>query len=172
VITHRCLDCGWVDVGPGRMALKVTQVKQSLAMIRAPIIPPWSLLIALMIVMSACNYYLLPADYESADKITGRSTWSDDDHTPTSPDASAVDQVVLSFPPAEIRPAVQSAMATHQPGGTLLQSADICQVVGNRRSKRYHLPGMPFYDKIPSERRIIFPSENAAIKAGYIKGRI
>ena len=43
------------------------------------------------------------------------------------------------------------------------------KVVGNRDSKRYHLPGMKYYDKVLEHHRVIFASEEEAIKAGYHK---
>jgi len=43
------------------------------------------------------------------------------------------------------------------------------KVVGNRDSKRYHLPGMKYYDQVKSSHRVIFNSEAEAIKAGYSK---
>ena len=42
-------------------------------------------------------------------------------------------------------------------------------VVGNTTSKRYHLPGMPFYDKVKKNHRIVFKSEQEAIDKGYYK---
>ena len=43
------------------------------------------------------------------------------------------------------------------------------KVIGNRDSKRYHLPGMKFYDKVLEHHRVTFDSEEEAIKAGYHK---
>jgi tetratricopeptide (TPR) repeat protein len=43
------------------------------------------------------------------------------------------------------------------------------KVVGNRDSKRYHLPGMKYYDKVKAYHRVIFNSEKEAMKAGYHK---
>lgn len=43
------------------------------------------------------------------------------------------------------------------------------KVIGNRDSKRYHLPGMKYYDKVKAYHRVIFNSEKEAIKAGYHK---
>ncbi len=43
------------------------------------------------------------------------------------------------------------------------------RIVGNKVSKRYHLPGMPFYDKVRKERRVYFETEQEAIAAGYYK---
>jgi len=42
-------------------------------------------------------------------------------------------------------------------------------VIGNRDTKRYHLPGMKYYHEVQQYHRIIFPSEEDAIKAGYHK---
>ncbi|MCX5841708.1 MAG: helix-turn-helix domain-containing protein [Deltaproteobacteria bacterium] len=42
-------------------------------------------------------------------------------------------------------------------------------VMGNRDSRRYHLPGMKYYDKIAPYHRVEFASEEEAIKAGYHK---
>ena len=45
------------------------------------------------------------------------------------------------------------------------------KVIGNRDSKRYHLPGMIYYDKVQAYHRVTFNSEGEAIKAGYHKAR-
>ncbi len=48
-------------------------------------------------------------------------------------------------------------------------SAKKMKVIGNRDSKRYHLPGMKYYDKVHAYHRVEFDSEEEAIKAGYHK---
>jgi cytoskeletal protein RodZ len=45
------------------------------------------------------------------------------------------------------------------------------RVVGNSDSKRYHLPGMKYFDKIKSHHKVVFHSEAEAVKAGYSKAR-
>jgi cytoskeletal protein RodZ len=45
------------------------------------------------------------------------------------------------------------------------------KVVGNRDSKRYHLPGMKYYDLVKEYHRVVFPSEKDAIRAGYRRAR-
>jgi cytoskeletal protein RodZ len=45
------------------------------------------------------------------------------------------------------------------------------QVVGNRDTKRYHLPGMKYHDKVKAYHRVFFQSERDAIRAGYLKAR-
>lgn len=45
------------------------------------------------------------------------------------------------------------------------------KVVGNRDTKRYHLPGMKYYHKVMEYHRVTFSSEKDAIKAGYHKAK-
>lgn len=42
-------------------------------------------------------------------------------------------------------------------------------VYGNSDTKRYHLPGMPYYNRIKKHHRIVFQSEQEAIDKGYYK---
>ena len=42
-------------------------------------------------------------------------------------------------------------------------------VVGNKDTKRYHLFGMPFYNKVRKDHRVYFDSEQQAIDNGYYK---
>ncbi|OPY19334.1 MAG: hypothetical protein A4E74_00128 [Syntrophus sp. PtaB.Bin075] len=44
-------------------------------------------------------------------------------------------------------------------------------VVGNRDSKRYHLPGMKYYNEVKAYHRVLFDSEEEALKAGYYRAR-
>ena len=56
----------------------------------------------------------------------------------------------------------------HERRSTEMQTG---QVIGNSDTKRYHLPGMKFYNKIKAYHRVSFQSEKEAIKAGYRKAR-
>lgn len=42
-------------------------------------------------------------------------------------------------------------------------------VVGNKDTRRYHLPGMPYYHKVAKYHRVYFNSESEAIRQGYYK---
>jgi TolA-binding protein len=42
-------------------------------------------------------------------------------------------------------------------------------IIASRDSKRYHLPGMPFYNKVKQHHHVVFNSEKEAIAAGYCK---
>jgi hypothetical protein len=44
-------------------------------------------------------------------------------------------------------------------------------VVGNRDSKRYHLPGMKYYNEVKAYHRVLFDSEEEALKAGYYRAK-
>jgi cytoskeletal protein RodZ len=45
------------------------------------------------------------------------------------------------------------------------------KVIGNSDSKRYHLPGMKYYNMIKAYHRVEFANEEEATKAGYHKAR-
>ena len=45
------------------------------------------------------------------------------------------------------------------------------QVIGNSDSKRYHLPGMKYYNMVKAHHRVEFYSEEEAIAAGFHKAR-
>lgn len=49
------------------------------------------------------------------------------------------------------------------------EAAQKIKVIGNSGSKRYHLPGMKYYNAVKAYHRIEFDSEADAIKAGYHK---
>ena len=45
------------------------------------------------------------------------------------------------------------------------------KVIGNSDSKRYHLPGMKYYNLVKAHHRVEFNSEAEALAAGYERGR-
>jgi cytoskeletal protein RodZ len=57
------------------------------------------------------------------------------------------------------RPGATEGKISPQPKGI--------RVIGNRDSKRYHLPGMKYYDLVKAYHRVVFQSEKEAIRAGY-----
>ncbi len=61
-----------------------------------------------------------------------------------------------------------------QPGvadGKIPLSPKGVRVIGNRDSKRYHLPGMKYYDLVKEYHKVVFQSEKEAIRAGYRRAR-
>lgn len=45
------------------------------------------------------------------------------------------------------------------------------QIIGNKNSKIYHLPGGSSYNKVSAENRVYFTTEEEAQKAGYRKAK-
>ena len=69
---------------------------------------------------------------------------------------------------------MQQAEASEAISSTLVvtkaeASSSQATVVGNKDTKRYHLPGMPYYDKVQKYHRVYFDSEQRAIDNGYYK---
>jgi len=84
-----------------------------------------------------------------------------------SPSRSGPDRPEIKVPPKES----ETALKGDPPGRSLPAKEQKLKVIGNRDSKRYHLPGMKYYDKILAYHRVEFDSEKEAIEAGYLKGR-
>lgn len=57
----------------------------------------------------------------------------------------------------------RSANATHERGGP----NEIGSVRGNRRSKVFHLPGCPSFDRVSTKNRVPFKNTDDAVAAGY-----
>lgn len=78
----------------------------------------------------------------------------------------AVSASEVTLPP-ETRPVPK---ATEIPSEALVSEAtQKIKVIGNSDSKRYHLPGMKYYNAVKTYHRVEFDSEADAIKAGYVK---
>jgi micrococcal nuclease len=50
-------------------------------------------------------------------------------------------------------------------------SEKVEKIIGNRKSKIYHLPGQAYYEKVKEENRVYFDSKEEAIRAGYRKAK-
>lgn len=79
-----------------------------------------------------------------------------------------IDKIFIHFlADTKLQSAVKIARQAKSSNGGGVSSKIV--VVGNKTSKRYHLPGMPFYDKVKKHHRILFQSEQEAIDRGYYK---
>lgn len=65
-----------------------------------------------------------------------------------------------------VTPITNTSVDAVQPLSTSVQELI---VIGNRDSRRYHLPGMKYYHLVEAHHRVEFSSEDEAIKAGYHK---
>jgi hypothetical protein len=70
-----------------------------------------------------------------------------------------------------ISPPLADAVKAEEPQKRTLPPQKVMKVVGNSDTKRYHLPGMKYYNKVKKYHRITFPSEKDAIDAGYYKAK-
>jgi len=50
-------------------------------------------------------------------------------------------------------------------------SEKVGKIIGNSKSKIYHLPGQANYEKVKEENRVYFDSEEEAIRTGYRKAK-
>ncbi len=66
-------------------------------------------------------------------------------------------------------PKSQGLSADNQGGVITEETAG--QIIGNKNSRIYHLPGGSFYGKISAENRVYFATEADAQKAGYRKAK-
>lgn len=73
--------------------------------------------------------------------------------------------------PLENPPPRENITQSSASQGKNLSSHKNGKIVGNSDSKRYHLPGMKYYDKIQAYHRVTFQTEKEAIGAGYRKAR-
>ena len=62
-----------------------------------------------------------------------------------------------------------NADVLHPDAKALPAAVDKIKVIGNRDSKRYHLPGMKYYHQVEAYHRVEFASEAEAVRAGYYK---
>lgn len=72
-------------------------------------------------------------------------------------------------PPADEKPSHAIGRSKGTPQNSARTVEKSVKVIGNRDSKRYHLPGMMYYNKVKKYHRVIFNSEEEAIEAGYHK---
>jgi len=130
-------------------------------------------------------FFYLPSEYKGPEKIHSDTT-----------DMTATKQAVqaLTPPPAPVanpgppQTAKQMSGSNLSPGiampqqksgvpdvsfpqSTVPEPEKKIKVIGNSDSRRYHLPGMVYYDKIAAYHRVVFFSEEEAIRAGYYKAR-
>lgn len=84
---------------------------------------------------------------------------------PPEPDMGRTDPSRKSAPPANSHP-IRSVI-DKKPSS----QAKSIKVIGNSDTKRYHLPGMKYYEQVKAYHRVVFRSEKEAVNAGYRKAR-
>jgi hypothetical protein len=86
---------------------------------------------------------------------------------PATNTAAVTTQAPVAAPnPTAAQVPASTPTATPAPAPVVAQKI---KVIGNSDSKKYHLPGMKYYDSVKAYHRVEFDSEADAIKAGYHK---
>jgi cytoskeletal protein RodZ len=125
----------------------------------------------LFVIIILSLFFYIPSEYKGPQEImsdTSRAveTKKDVPETPPSP------QTVSSSPLADATPSGNASLplvGANPASPTDREPEKMIKVIGNQDSKRYHLPGMKYYDSIAAHHRVVFASEEEAIEAGYHK---
>lgn len=167
--SYRCLSCGWIEITDIKLFLQSFPPKQYLR----PLLRSAWVYVVLSLVILAGGYLIsaeviTPAKYFSLQDVV--SLFSEKSETAGEIKAESV----TTEAPVDPEPPTQAVLGLSEVSSFGAESASLRQpekirVIANSKSKRYHLPGMKYYDKIPSGRRVIFTSEEAAQRAGYSK---
>ncbi len=117
---------------------------------------------------------------EMQEIITSKEVAQEDSRQSNAPMPSAVSDKIGNSPEHFSHDSARSGVAVPLERSAGMQefssqafSAQYAQgqakVIGNRKSKLYHAPGMKYYHKVKPQNRVIFTSEAHAVKAGYRK---
>ena len=117
-------------------------------------------------------FFYIPSEYKGPREIRSDTSARVVEMNKGAPVTPPVPQTASSSPTADAAPSGKSSppLATATPASPVNREPEkIIKVIGNRDSKRYHLPGMKYYDHVAAYHRVVFASEEEAVKAGYHK---
>ena len=167
--SYRCRNCGWIEISYIEQGLQSSPSGQPLRLLRRS---SWVYFIFFLVILG--GGYLI-----SATVITPAKYFAFQDKVPPFSEKGGTAGEIMSKSvstdaPVILAPSTQAvpSVPVVSPAGAKsvsLQQPEKIHVVANSNSKFYHLPGMKYYNKIPNNRRVIFPSEEAAQQAGYRK---
>ena len=167
--SYRCLNCGWIEISDIKLRLQSLPPRQYLR----PLLRSTWVYVVFSLVILVGGYLITaevitPAKYFALqDKVSLSSEKSEAAGEIKSKSMTTGAPVILE-PSTRAVPSLPKISPSGAEGVSLRQP-EKNRVVANRKSKRYHLPGMKYYDKVESDQRVIFPSEEAARQAGYRK---
>ena len=135
----------------------------------------WSFVVGLLIVVPLLFYYLpernpevTPSEPSPPSMIEKKAAPAEERVFPSAADAGIGGGAPKRAPATETKsPPSSAALSGGQPSSLSTEGG----IIGNRDTKRYHLPGMKYYDKVKAYHRVVFQSEREAIRAGYVKAR-
>jgi hypothetical protein len=169
VTSYRCLSCGWIEIGDIKLCVQSLSSRRYL---RTLFQSGW--LYVVFVLAALVGGYLISAEvitpgtyFAFRDTVSLFSEKAETEKEIASTSGTTEAPVILE-PPTRAAPSLPKTSSLGAENASLRRT-DKVDVVANTKSKRYHLPGMKYYDKIPMDRRVIFTSEEAARKAGYRK---
>jgi cytoskeletal protein RodZ len=135
----------------------------------------WCFVVGLLIAVPLLFHYLpernpevVPPEPSPPSMIEKKAAPAEERVFPSASDAGIRDGAPKRAPATETKSLPSPAVLSGgQPSSLSMGGV----VIGNRDTKRYHLPGMKYYDKIKAYHRVVFQSEREAIRAGYVKAR-
>jgi len=169
VKSYRCLKCGWVEIGDIKLSLQSFPARKYLRPLLQSV---WVYVVFSMVIL--VGGYLIsaevitPAKYFSLQDVAALFSEKSETAGEIKVESVTTKAPVIPEPPTRAVPSLPKDSSLGAESATLRQHVNI-RVVANNKSKRYHLPGMKYYDKIPRDRQVIFTSEDAAQRAGYSK---
>ncbi len=135
----------------------------------------WSFVVGLLIAVPLLFHYLpernpevTPSEPSPPSMIEKKAAPAEERVFPSAADAGIGGGAPKRAPATETKsPPSSAALSGGQPSSLSTEGG----IIGNRDTKRYHLPGMKYYDKVKAYHRVVFQSEREAIRAGYVKAR-
>lgn len=127
----------------------------------------------LFTILALTLFFYIPSEYKGPKEIRSDTSSRGGEVKKEAPVASPSPQAEASSPTAGGAPAVKDLPPYAAPpvASIAREPEQAIKVIGNRDSKRYHLPGMKYYDHVAAYHRVVFTSEEEALKAGYRKAR-
>jgi hypothetical protein len=150
----RCQDCGWRGITRSREKQNLVQVLHQPFVWKGIFFGFLSLVGIYAVTTALINVAANKVPQEQSAAPAAATAGASESTPVTAPANAPSGAVVVESPPAITLPETTLAEI---------------KVIGNRDSKRYHLPGMKYYDRIEAHHRVTFSSEDEAIRAGYHK---
>lgn len=168
VMSYRCLSCGWIEIGDIKLSLQSFPPRKYLR----PLLQSVWVYVVLSMVILVGGYLvsaevITPAKYFSLQDVVSLFSEKSETAGEIKVESVTTEAPVVPEPPTRAVPSLPKASLGAESAS--LRQPEKIRVIANSKSKRYHLPGMKYYDKIPSDRQVIFTSEDDAQQAGYRK---
>jgi hypothetical protein len=168
VTSYRCLSCGWIEIGDIKLCVQSLSPRQYL---RPLLRSSWVYAVFSLVILAGgfliSTEVITPGKYFAFQDTVSLSSEKGETAKEIESSSVTTEAPAILERPARAVPSLPKASLGAE--NASLRRTEKVDVIANTKSKRYHLPGMKYYDKIPMDRRVIFTSEEAARQAGYRK---